>query len=331
MYIHSYRGGRDACGDRHVRGTNCCTWTLRAAWRAIRPHSATALLAPRLRARVDVVSWSVRGCRRSSQDLSEGGPMSIAPFEQTPFGAGEFRIARAMRPGSLASLLLGLGLMIGLHLATPTADAQSPTVLRIADSFPGNYFIPEYYLKPWMEEVGRASGGTIRFQYFPSEQLGKAKDMLDLTASGVTDIGGVIAAQASAQDAPRGRRGVAGAVQLELRRRSRLHQAGTWRTPASRVRPRRRHSPVQRGISAVPDPDGKEEIFESQGPPGTQAAGAWRRSGPRSQEAERGPRQDGGSRRIRVALPGHARRAHLSLCFHAGVPARTPGALLQHR
>ena len=71
---------------------------------------------------------------------------------------------------------------------SPTAIAQ-PVKLRVADSFPAGHYIPEVATKYWMQEVTRATNNAVTFEYFPAEQLGKAKDLLALTVSGVTDIG----------------------------------------------------------------------------------------------------------------------------------------------
>ncbi len=71
-------------------------------------------------------------------------------------------------------------------LAQPTEKL----VLRVADSFPGDsHWMVKNATMPWMEEITRRSGGMVTFQHFPAEQLGKTRDMLRLTQSGVVDIG----------------------------------------------------------------------------------------------------------------------------------------------
>lgn len=60
--------------------------------------------------------------------------------------------------------------------------------LRVADFLPLNHYVAEYGLKFWMDSVTRATGGAVGFEYYPTEQLGKAKDMLALAQSGVADI-----------------------------------------------------------------------------------------------------------------------------------------------
>ena len=78
------------------------------------------------------------------------------------------------------------------------ATAQTAqTALRVADSFPTGHYIAENQTKPWMEKVKELTGGKVSFQYFPAEQLGKAKDLLSLTQTGVVDIGYVAPAYAS--------------------------------------------------------------------------------------------------------------------------------------
>lgn len=79
--------------------------------------------------------------------------------------------------------------LAALLIAAGAAASAAEVTLRIADSFPIGHFLSEGMTKPWMEKVKEKSGGEIDFEYFPAEQLGKAKDMLSLTKTGVVDIG----------------------------------------------------------------------------------------------------------------------------------------------
>jgi TRAP-type C4-dicarboxylate transport system substrate-binding protein len=79
-----------------------------------------------------------------------------------------------------ACLLATGGLSVG-------AGAQER--LRVADALPVGHYISEAATKLFMQEVTRRTNGTVQFDYFPAEQLGKAKDMLPLTRDGVVDIG----------------------------------------------------------------------------------------------------------------------------------------------
>lgn len=69
------------------------------------------------------------------------------------------------------------------------ADAAPTIDLKMADSLPVGHIIGENTTKPWIELVQKLSAGSVHISYFPSEQMGKAKDMLMLTQSGVIDIG----------------------------------------------------------------------------------------------------------------------------------------------
>jgi TRAP-type C4-dicarboxylate transport system substrate-binding protein len=70
--------------------------------------------------------------------------------------------------------------------------AMAQQKLRVADSLPVGHFFAESGTKFWMAEVKRLTNGKVDFEYFPSEQLGKAKDMLTLTQTGVADVGYVV-------------------------------------------------------------------------------------------------------------------------------------------
>ena len=74
----------------------------------------------------------------------------------------------------MAAAVLGSGLR-------PHRPAQEKITLRLADSLPSGHVIHELVAKPFMELVTKATNGQVTFQHFPSEQLGKAKDMAQLT------------------------------------------------------------------------------------------------------------------------------------------------------
>lgn len=92
---------------------------------------------------------------------------------------------------ALSRRLTGLALgLTAAALLSPAAWAQ--TKLRVGDSLPINHFFAENATKYWMAEVTKKTNGAVQFEYFPAEQLGKAKDMMSLTQSGVIDIGYVV-------------------------------------------------------------------------------------------------------------------------------------------
>jgi len=70
--------------------------------------------------------------------------------------------------------------------------AHAEMTLRVADSLPANHFFTEQATRYWMSEVGRMTGGEVKFEHYPAQQLGKAADLLSLTLSGAVDIGYVV-------------------------------------------------------------------------------------------------------------------------------------------
>ncbi len=84
--------------------------------------------------------------------------------------------------------MLVAALAAATTLAPGLAGAQDKKlVLRVADQFPQGHFLPRYGIKPWMEQVTKATNGEVQFEYYPAEQLGKAKDLLSLVQTGVAD------------------------------------------------------------------------------------------------------------------------------------------------
>jgi len=85
-------------------------------------------------------------------------------------------LAKSALSCALASILCG----------APLAHAQtSPVTLRIANYVPGNHYLVEVGLNPWMEQVTADTKGMIKFQHFPAQQLGKGTDMLRLAQTNV--------------------------------------------------------------------------------------------------------------------------------------------------
>lgn len=87
-------------------------------------------------------------------------------------------------------------LAVGLIVAATPVLAETVT-LRLADSLPSGHIIHRVVTKPFIDEVEKESGGLVKIQHFPGEQLGKAKDMLNLTQAGLVDVGYVVPAYAS--------------------------------------------------------------------------------------------------------------------------------------
>lgn len=103
---------------------------------------------------------------------------------------------RSMRFCAIAAALLVSSAGGGTAWAQVAQDQNRPLEkkirLRVADSFSVGHYIVEWGIRYWMDQVTQLTGGAVEFEYYPAEQLGKAKDLLALTLSGVTDIGYVV-------------------------------------------------------------------------------------------------------------------------------------------
>lgn len=82
--------------------------------------------------------------------------------------------------------------MVALAAASLFAGAPAAaqnTKIKIADSFPNGHYLPKYFTTPMIERLKASpSAKGYEFEYYPAEQMGKAKDFLSLTQSGVIDI-----------------------------------------------------------------------------------------------------------------------------------------------
>ncbi len=79
------------------------------------------------------------------------------------------------------TLIAFLGLLPGLA-------AAQPVTLKVADILPAGHYIARESIGFWMTEMTRQAGDRIKFEYYPAEQLGKARDMLTLLKSGAVDM-----------------------------------------------------------------------------------------------------------------------------------------------
>lgn len=75
-----------------------------------------------------------------------------------------------------------------MALLCGSALADEKIKLKFADWMPLTHYTVTNAAQPFMAKATELSKGQIEFQYFPSEQLGKAKDLLTLLQSGAADI-----------------------------------------------------------------------------------------------------------------------------------------------
>lgn len=84
--------------------------------------------------------------------------------------------------GAVVAACLAAGVMAG-------AARAEGIQLKLADRLPKDHYIAKYAIDYWIAEVERETKGAVSIQRFPSEQLGKSKDMITLTSAGVVDMG----------------------------------------------------------------------------------------------------------------------------------------------
>ena len=73
-------------------------------------------------------------------------------------------------------------------LLVAAAHAQDkPVALKLSSWVPAQHPLNPA-LSAWAEDIKKASGGTISFTLFPSEQLGKAFDHYDMARDGIADF-----------------------------------------------------------------------------------------------------------------------------------------------
>lgn len=94
----------------------------------------------------------------------------------------------------MKSLVIGVLVTV---LGSGSACAGYKINLRLGDSLPIGHIIHEVVTKPFIAAVAARTNGDVTIAHFPAEQLGKAKDLLRLTQSGVVDIGYVVPSYAS--------------------------------------------------------------------------------------------------------------------------------------
>lgn len=67
-------------------------------------------------------------------------------------------------------------------------EAQQEIKLKMADSFPVTHLFSADIAKFFIKRTEELTNGKVKIEYYPAEQLGKLKDLLNLTSQGVADI-----------------------------------------------------------------------------------------------------------------------------------------------
>lgn len=79
-----------------------------------------------------------------------------------------------------------------LAVAGGPSQAQEVITLKFAQAVPSTHHVAVHGAKPFIEKATALSKGRLKFEWYPGQQLGKAKDMLTLLQSGVADIADIV-------------------------------------------------------------------------------------------------------------------------------------------
>ena len=76
----------------------------------------------------------------------------------------------------------------GVFLLSTTSVFAKTIKLRFSSPFPNQQVITGKLIKPWIEEIEKASDGKVKIKLFPAGALGKAPDQFDLAEKGIADF-----------------------------------------------------------------------------------------------------------------------------------------------
>jgi TRAP-type C4-dicarboxylate transport system substrate-binding protein len=80
-----------------------------------------------------------------------------------------------------------IALLAAASLTAPALAADTPVTLRTSIWLPPAHpLVPS--TKAWGDDMEKQSGGSVKLQIYPSEQLGKAFDHYDMARDGIADI-----------------------------------------------------------------------------------------------------------------------------------------------
>ncbi|MBP0615459.1 TRAP transporter substrate-binding protein [Jiella mangrovi] len=80
-------------------------------------------------------------------------------------------------------------IIIAAALAASTIAARAETTLRLSHWLPATHPAHTTGIEPWAKSIEEASGGELKIEIYPAQQLGAAPDHYDMTRDGIVDIG----------------------------------------------------------------------------------------------------------------------------------------------
>jgi TRAP-type C4-dicarboxylate transport system substrate-binding protein len=92
----------------------------------------------------------------------------------------------------ITTLLACTACVSTMGLAASAASAQETITLKFAMAVPPTHYTAVAGGQFFMDRAVELSGGRLKFEWYPGEQLGKAKDLLSLAQAGLADIVDVV-------------------------------------------------------------------------------------------------------------------------------------------
>ena len=86
-----------------------------------------------------------------------------------------------------ARITVAVGFVLAIA-CSPGSGQDTPVTLRFSHWSPPQHPISQIAVPEWVNAIEKDSGGSIKIQVFPSQQLGKAIDHYDMARDGVADI-----------------------------------------------------------------------------------------------------------------------------------------------
>jgi len=72
--------------------------------------------------------------------------------------------------------------------ASEQKSSDKPIIIKLATNHPATHVATIAGSKYFMDRVEKETNGKVKFEFYPAQQLGKAKDMLNLVKSGTADM-----------------------------------------------------------------------------------------------------------------------------------------------
>jgi TRAP-type C4-dicarboxylate transport system substrate-binding protein len=81
-----------------------------------------------------------------------------------------------------------VAVLLATFLAGSAAAQDKVVTMRMSHNVPPTHPVQTLLLGPWAKSIEDDSGGTIKIQMFPAEQLGPAREQYNLARDGIADI-----------------------------------------------------------------------------------------------------------------------------------------------